>query len=178
MAKAQEVLAELAVTDPLTSVYNRRFFDQRLLESFSLLQRQQMPLHVLALDLDHFKAINDRYGHQVGDKVLVYFADVLKRCVRRHDVVARTGGEEFAVLMLNIPREQALRAAERIRDTMEKGSLAIEGQSVRVTTSIGLASVDPDRKPMPEPSTLMRAADAALYAAKHQGRNRVVVDKT
>ena len=175
MAQAQDVLAKLAVTDPLTGVYNRRYFDQRLLETISLLKRQKSPLHVLALDLDHFKSINDRYGHEAGDKVLVYFADVLKRCVRRHDVVARIGGEEFSVLMFNIPQAQAIRAAERIREQMEKGSLALTGTTVSVTTSIGLATLDPQAGDNADPAALMRAADTALYAAKNQGRNRVVV---
>jgi diguanylate cyclase (GGDEF)-like protein len=178
MVKAQEALTLLALTDPLTGVYNRRYFDRRLLETYSLTQRQQVPLHVLALDLDHFKAINDTHGHQAGDKVLIHFAEVLKRCVRRHDVVARVGGEEFDVLMFNIPKEQALRAAERIREQMEKGALDLDGRTVNVTTSIGLASLDPGREPRADPATLMRAADAALYEAKHHGRNRVVVAPT
>jgi len=176
MATAQEALAQLAVTDPLTNVYNRRFFDLRLMETFSLMQRQSAPLHLLALDLDHFKSINDRHGHQVGDQVLVNFAEILKRCVRRHDVVARTGGEEFAILMFGIPQDQAIRAAERIRDQVAQATLQVAGQPVQVTTSIGVASLLRAPQPNQGPEDLVGAADAALYAAKHQGRNRVIVD--
>jgi diguanylate cyclase (GGDEF)-like protein len=175
MARAQEALAELAVTDPLTGVYNRRYLDQRAAETFSLFQRQQAPLHLLALDLDHFKTINDRYGHPVGDQVLVNFADILKRCVRRHDVVARTGGEEFAILMYGIPQDQAIRAAERIRGEVAQTTLSLAGQAVRVTTSIGLASMLPPPRPVQGPQDLLSAADAALYQAKNEGRNRVVI---
>jgi diguanylate cyclase (GGDEF)-like protein len=175
MAKAHEALTLLALTDPLTGVYNRRYFDRRLLETFSLAERHQVPLHVLALDLDHFKSINDRYGHPAGDQMLIYFAEVLKRCVRRHDVVARVGGEEFDVLMFNISKDKAVRAAERIRAQMEKGSLVLDGKTVRVTTSIGLATLDPEVVTNPDPEALIRAADTALYAAKNQGRNRVIV---
>lgn len=176
MVTAQEALAQLAVTDPLTGVYNRRYFDQRLMETFSLVQRQHAPLHLLALDLDHFKAINDRHGHQVGDLVLVNFADILKRCVRRHDVVARTGGEEFAILMFGIPQDQAIRAAERIRDQVAQATLDVAGQSVRVTTSIGLASLLHPPQPGQDPQYLVGIADAALYTAKNEGRDRLVVD--
>lgn len=175
MARAQEALAELAATDPLTGVYNRRYLDQRVAETFSLFQRQQAPLHLLALDLDHFKTINDRYGHPVGDQVLVNFADILRRCVRRHDVVARTGGEEFAILMYGIPQNQAIRAAERIRGEVAQATLSLAGQPVRVTTSIGLASLLPPPKPGQLPQNLLSVADAALYQAKNEGRNRVVI---
>lgn len=177
LTQAQKVLEQLAVTDPLTGLYNRRYFEERMRETFSLIGRQKVTVHLLMFDLDHFKAINDRWGHSVGDAVLVHFSEIMRRCVRRHDIIARIGGEEFIIAMLNIPLEQATRAAERIRKEVEGAPYRLGPDSIPVTTSIGLASFGDgwsDNEP-PTLDSLMKQADAALYRAKSEGRNRLVI---
>jgi diguanylate cyclase (GGDEF)-like protein len=176
LTQAQKVLEQLAVTDPLTGLYNRRYFEERMRETFSLIGRQKVTVHLLMFDLDHFKLINDRWGHSVGDAVLVHFSEIMRRCVRRHDIIARIGGEEFVIAMLNIPVEQATRAAERIRKEVEGMPYKLGPDSIPVTTSIGLASFgDGWSDEPPTLDTLMKQADAALYRAKSEGRNRLVI---
>jgi diguanylate cyclase (GGDEF)-like protein len=128
-------------------------------------------LAVVMLDIDHFKAINDRYGHPCGDEVLRHVVGQLTSCVRRIDLVGRLGGEEFAVVLPAIPAATALRAAERLRSQVADSTVAVGDETIRVTVSIGVAMArDGDR-------TIEQAlarADAALYTAKGTGRNRVV----
>ncbi len=163
-----------AVTDQLTGVFNRRFLDSFLEKQTQVAIRLKHPLAVLMLDLDQFKAFNDRHGHQAGDTLLKAFAQVATACVREGDLVARYGGEEFTVVLPNATREAANEIAERIRaeaETMRVPELA--GMAPPVTTvSIGLAVVPDEAK---QAAGLISAADAALYNAKQAGRNRVVV---
>jgi diguanylate cyclase (GGDEF)-like protein len=161
-----------AHTDPLTGLANRRRFDEHLAAAIDAAQRDGRPLSLLALDLDHFKGVNDQHGHGVGDDVLRATAQALREAVRGGDVAARLGGEEFAVVMPRTDVEGAVKLAERLREAV--AALRVpdaEGREVRFTTSIGTATVSGARI---DGSRLVGAADEALYAAKRGGRNRTV----
>jgi diguanylate cyclase (GGDEF)-like protein len=161
-----------AQTDPLTGALNRRAFMAR---GARLLQRhaeQRAPLCLLFLDLDHFKSLNDRFGHSGGDDVLTGFVDLVNACIRPTDFLFRIGGEEFCCLLPHTTTEQALRVAERIRHQFEITMIEVAGTVVKATTSLGIASTDTFGY---ELDRLMRRADMAVYAAKRAGRNRVMV---
>ncbi|MGN6551281.1 MAG: GGDEF domain-containing protein [Pararhizobium sp.] len=162
-------LEQAATTDGLTGMHNRRYFDDAMVEYLKAFRAIDKPVGMMVLDLDHFKAINDTHGHDVGDEVLRQVAACLLEFTRYHDVVARLGGEEFAVLSPNISHRQLHALADRIRAAI--GSLKIVSGNVtlRVTVSIGLAVWDGQESG----DDLYRRADKQLYAAKRQGRNRV-----
>jgi diguanylate cyclase (GGDEF)-like protein len=165
-----EEIYQLATHDPLTGLFNRRQFSDLLAAETARGLRRE-PRTVLAfIDVDHFKQINDRFGHVEGDGVLKQLTDILRRHVRAGDVLARIGGEEFAVLMADTNIEQAQQFGERVREAVAQSSFTPAGTSQRMTVSVGLAAMTAGRK---DPSELMRAADRALYAAKESGRNRV-----
>ncbi|MCC5857298.1 MAG: diguanylate cyclase [Ectothiorhodospiraceae bacterium] len=175
LSSANAQLETASITDGLTGVYNRRHFDQTLVREWHRAQRQQSPLSVVMLDLDHFKPINDEYGHQVGDLCLQEIGRTLKQTVTRAgDVAARYGGEEFAVILPNTPARGALTIAEEIRRRIA-GIVPADpsAASVRMTASLGVATAEPDFQGRPE--DLVYAADAAVYRAKTLGRNRVVM---
>lgn len=175
LVEAQQALEQMAVTDPLTALYNRRYFTERLSEAFASIDREQILIHIIMFDLDHFKNVNDTYGHQMGDAVLVQFSHILRRAVRKNDIIARIGGEEFVIAMFNIPSDRAHAAADRIRAEVEKYKFESEGNKLRLTTSIGVAS-HPDLKlESPTLEKMLQEADEALYYAKTHGRNRMVV---
>jgi diguanylate cyclase (GGDEF)-like protein len=159
-------LAELSTTDPLTGAANRRRLD-RDLKAFCA--NPAATGAFLLIDLDGFKAFNDRYGHLAGDRCLKEIADCMANQLRRCDLLARFGGEEFAVLMPDVQETEALDAAERLRQAVEDNRFVIDGQFVSVTISIGVADVAACQ----DPTVLLGASDAALYAAKKSGRNRV-----
>jgi len=161
-----------ALADPLTGVSNRRGF---LLECDELTREQaekSQTASVLVLDLDHFKSINDRFGHAIGDRVLQVFAQTAAANLRATDLFGRLGGEEFAVLLCNVGRERALVAAERIRSTFAEVALEVDGRPVSATVSIGVAMSEGKRVDV---SGLLVQADQALYRAKERGRNRVEI---
>ena len=166
----QRRLAELAAGDPLTGAYNRRSFDGRLAHEVEQAQASGAPLSMLALDLDHFKAINDRHGHQAGDAVLKEACRRAAAAVRETDMIARVGGEEFAVLLPATPRARAEEVAERIRRAVCAAPVVHEGVEIRVSSSIGVAQY----RGGGAGDALVKAADAALYEAKRTGRNRFV----
>jgi diguanylate cyclase (GGDEF)-like protein len=166
LAAENASLAELSTTDPLTGAANRRRLD-RDLKMFCAKPRATGAF--LLIDIDGFKAFNDRYGHLAGDNCLKEIANCMANQLRRCDLLARFGGEEFAVLMPDVQESEAMDAAERLRQAVEDNRFVIEGQFVRVTISIGVADV----AACPEPTLLLGASDAALYAAKKSGRNRV-----
>jgi diguanylate cyclase (GGDEF)-like protein len=147
----------------------RRLFFQRLDEERRQAEKKQAPLSLLMLDIDHFKSVNDTYGHQAGDLVLRQFGAVLMKCVRPDDLVARYGGEEFAVLLPGAPVDRAREIAERIRKAVESEPFPIGSeQTINKTTSIGISSLEPgDTR-----DSLLKKADYALYFAKNHGRNR------
>ena len=167
-------LLELSRTDGLTGLINRRYFDERLESEFSRAVRYRSPLSCFMMDLDHFKRINDTWGHVFGDAVLREVALVARRALREVDILARYGGEELVALLPQTAPAEARRAAERIRAGVESLDLSprAEGASaVRCTVSIGVASVPADR--ITTGGELVQAADECLFAAKGAGRNRV-----
>jgi diguanylate cyclase (GGDEF)-like protein len=172
-----ETIKRTSFIDTLTGVNNRRCFEQRIGEELDRCQRSAEPISCLFLDLDHFKSINDTYGHLFGDKVLTTVGAAIKTQLRNNDVLARYGGEEFIALLSGINELKALEIAERIRKTIQSLTIEFDGISASVTLSIGSATYLPDGKHTAlasEISTkLIKAADTALYVAKEHGRNRV-----
>jgi diguanylate cyclase (GGDEF)-like protein len=160
-----------ALEDGLTGLYNRRAFNDQLARALAQADRKQGRLTLLLLDVDHFKKLNDTYGHPAGDAALKSIARTLRRVLRGGDVAARYGGEEFVVILPDTDAEGGRRLAERARESVERGALVFEGASLRFTASFGLAVWPDDAR---EPEALLAAADRALYAAKQGGRNRVV----
>lgn len=167
----EKKLMELATTDGLTGAANRRSIMQTLGDSFVLARRHHRSLSVLVIDADHFKNINDIYGHQAGDQVLVRLAAIANSCLRATDHFGRLGGEEFVAVLPDTDAEQALQVAERLREAMARETIILDdGRPVQFTVSIGAASL---AATMPTPEILVSTADTALYAAKATGRNRV-----
>lgn len=167
-----ERLENLAATDALTRLFNRRYFDGALARELARADRASSSLALLLLDIDHFKRFNDTYGHAMGDVVLKKVAATLARALRKADVLARYGGEEFVVLLPQVSERGALDSAERIRLSVERAQIHPGGPRKRVTVSVGLALFPKDAASGAE---LLKAADKALYEAKAAGRNRVVV---
>ncbi|MGJ7043461.1 diguanylate cyclase (GGDEF)-like protein [Shinella sp. BE166] len=165
----------LAVTDGLTGLANRRCFDESLEAECRKASNTRAPLTLLLVDVDRFKAFNDHYGHQAGDQCLVEVGACLRNAARRAgDVVARYGGEEFAVILPNTTSEAALALAEAFRIELELRSIPhIASEFGVVTASVGIATFEPDAGHLP-PGSLVKQADTSLYAAKAEGRNRVV----
>ncbi len=168
--EASEAQRRAIACDHLTGIGNRRTFFEAAELEFSRGQRSTRWLSLLMLDLDRFKDINDQYGHPVGDIVLRDFAALLSACFREVDIVARIGGEEFAVLMPSTDRDEAERAAERLRRMVASHAVQSGGHTVHYTVSGGIATVDSAGTDL---ETLMRKADSALYTAKDAGRNRI-----
>lgn len=173
LAMAVEKLDKLARTDPLTGLFNRRVFQERLGFEIRRAARTGYPLALLMADIDHFKAINDRHGHPTGDGVLVQVADGLRESVRATDIVARIGGEEFAILLLDTTRDDAMAVAEKVRTALSRPNYRDEdGQSIgTVTISVGVAMCPEDAE---DEKSLLRESDTALYVAKDTGRDQVV----
>ena len=169
LSARSETLEHAALTDALTGMQNRRYFDDALKEYLEEFARIQKPVGLLILDLDHFKQVNDTHGHDVGDEVLRTVSNCLKDFTRFHDVVARLGGEEFAVVAPNMDENMLLKLAERIRKAV--ASLVVQSGNIRlrVTTSVGLAVWDGKESA----DEFFRRADRMLYEAKRLGRNRV-----
>lgn len=169
----QRQMYESALRDGLTRAFNKRYFNERLIAEFHFAVRHDVPLSLLLLDLDHFKRVNDRYGHVTGDYVLARFAEQVQRNVRNEDVFARFGGEEFAIISRAIARDAAQRFAERLRGMVETLMIEYEGQRIPLTMSVGIAALP--EAVLAEPIDLLRAVDNALYRAKSKGRNQVAV---
>jgi len=174
-AMNMERVKELGLTDTLTGANNRRYFDQRLEEEIELSRRNIQPLGCVMLDIDHFKNINDRYGHQTGDAVIKQVAQLARAELRGSDVLARYGGEEFVALLIRTDTDVALEVAERIRKSVAKQTFtSIDGQVFRLTLSAGVATTCHLLGGLVNSEDLVADADKALYEAKEQGRNRVV----
>jgi len=170
LSHVNETLKRLAATDALTGAVNRRAFLERGSGELARAARANRPTTLLALDIDHFKAVNDRFGHPGGDSMLKALVAMLKRETRVSDIVARLGGEEFCVLLPETPAEAAMPVAERIRHEAEQLAVAHGEATIRATISIGVAQISGRIRNL---DALVAAADAALYAAKAAGRNRV-----
>ncbi|MCX5719783.1 MAG: diguanylate cyclase [Nitrospirae bacterium] len=164
----------MAITDPLTEIYNRRHFDTIFKREFIRVTRYKTPLSCLMIDVDHFKRINDTFGHQTGDSVLKEIAQIIKSCLRTEvDIVARWGGEEFIVLLTQTKKEEALNPALRMLKAISEHTFSGITSNEQITVSIGVAGA-------PDPSIdngekLIRATDNALYEAKNKGRNRIEI---
>jgi len=173
----QELDAErLAMTDALTGVYNRRTLFDLGDKELSRARRTGASLSLIILDLDHFKRINDKYGHLGGDAVLLRFVEVVRGCLRQSDVLTRCGGEEFCILLPDVGSAGAKVVGERIRAAVEAARFSVDGAPLKVTASAGIASL-PSGTAEVKLSALVARADQALYVAKRDGRNRVSVSK-
>jgi diguanylate cyclase (GGDEF)-like protein/PAS domain S-box-containing protein len=172
-----EQLEHLAVHDPLTGLYNRRELDISLVQEYAILQRQNQPFALMILDIDHFKKVNDSWGHPVGDEVLIGLAHLLKQDLRLNDKLIRYGGEEFAIILPSLKITDAHLLAERIRAHIEQSSFHIkvsknDSVDLKITISIGLACA---YKVADDPKSIIKKADDALYVAKRNGRNQTIV---
>ena len=163
-------LSERVSIDNLTGIKNRYYFDERIKEEVDLAKRQKVSFSLLLFDLDHFKLVNDNFGHDIGDKVLKRVTDAVSKIIRSYDIFARWGGEEFVVLMPNTTEAEAVLAAEKIRKAVED---IIHPDIEKITISIGIAIWEVDD----DVDQIFVKADKALYTAKNQGRNRVMVYK-
>lgn len=171
---AQVELTRLAYRDTLTDLHNRRYFDEHFQREWERARRSRQPLSLLLIDLDHFKAYNDRYGHAAGDSCLVEFSHLLSRCANRPaDIVARLGGEEFGLVLPETSAIRGAKVAQRLQLLLEQNAIPHEaGPRGLLTFSAGVASIEqPDG---PGPAELFEQADRALYECKHRGRNAIV----
>lgn len=168
----QAQLSEQANRDPLTGLYNRRYLDTTLGRELAQAQRHGHGASLLLLDIDHFKRINDDFGHPAGDEVLRQVGNVLHRLSRKSDLVCRFGGEEFLLWLPNTPPDKAREHAEKIRLALQACKVGVDSQTRRIQASVGIASLSEEAN---TPEAMIACADSALYAAKHGGRNQVVV---
>lgn len=169
----QQQMYDAALRDGLTKAFNKKYFLDRLETEFAYARRHKTALSLLIFDGDHFKKVNDTYGHLAGDYVLVTLAKITKATIRSEDVFARYGGEEFAVICRTIPLVSAGVLGERIRAGVQNTRFEFEGKHIPFSISVGVAALP--NSPAESAAQLIAAADAALYEAKEQGRNRVVL---
>ncbi len=171
-ARFHAEIERLAITDGLTGLFNHRHFQERLSQEFSRIDRFSEPLSVLIIDIDHFKKINDTYGHPVGDAVLKGVADKIRKTIRNIDISARYGGEEFAVILIGTDERGAMNMAERLRKAVMNKTFSADKNTFNVTISIGISTYTKGIKRKEE---LIEKADKALYQAKRGGRNRSIL---
>ncbi|MFH0962626.1 MAG: diguanylate cyclase [Planctomycetota bacterium] len=172
--EAEDRVRRLSVTDELTELYNRRFLMKRLSEELAHAERHNVGVGCVLLDIDHFKQVNDSYGHQFGDTVLRGVAKLIRGCAREEDVAARYGGEEFVLVLRNTDARAAEIVAERLRTKIAETVFHHDREEVRLTVCCGVASF-PDTVSQCSVDSLLRGADSALYLGKRQGRNRTEV---
>nr|WP_301290500.1 GGDEF domain-containing protein [Paenibacillus sp. 1781tsa1] len=181
LSEANRKLEELALTDSLTNCYNRRYLTQHLNHEVITNIQYKTPFSLLLLDIDYFKAINDRYGHVIGDEVLVRTAEAVKQSIRSTDILTRYGGEEFMIYLPHTEHDLANQIAERVRLAVESNHITVDHEimQVSITISIGILSFEdfevehvPDN-PEGYLTQLFAAVDKALYQAKQNGRNRI-----
>ncbi|MDX1454860.1 MAG: diguanylate cyclase [Gammaproteobacteria bacterium] len=168
----EAALQEKVLTDELTGLLNRRGFDEALASEHARMQRYSRPYSLVMFDLDHFKSVNDDYGHAAGDLVLEGIGDFCRSSFREQDIVARIGGEEFCAILPETDVAGACVVAERLRAEVASSVFSLEAMSLKVTVSVGVAAADPGSNS----EALMARVDAALYRAKDAGRNQVVRD--
>jgi two-component system cell cycle response regulator len=172
LAMTNRRLQQAALVDPLTEIPNRRYAMDRIQQEWAAADRSRHPLSCMMIDVDHFKRINDTYGHDTGDAVLRRTADALKASARAQDVVCRIGGEEFLVICPNTSLDAAGQCAERLRSAAAAMRVQVGTLSLQTTISVGVATMDTG---MIGPEAMIKAADQAVYAAKQAGRNRTCV---
>ncbi|MCM3570449.1 GGDEF domain-containing protein [Neobacillus mesonae] len=162
-------LRKMTTMDSLTGLYNRRYFDFYMEKIIPLSQRQQSPLTLIMVDIDHFKLVNDNYGHQCGDEALKHVAEVIKNNVRNSDAYVRFGGEEFALILPNTDLNEAVQIAERLRESVEQSDFVYNRRPIHITISMGMTLYRGEKL-----EEFIEKADQALYRAKENGRNRVI----
>ena len=162
-------LKTMSRVDGLTGLYNRRYWQERLDFSFKLARRQNKPITAMMLDIDHFKKVNDTFGHQAGDKVIKALSDVIRRSIRETDLAGRYGGEEFGIVLPDSDAENSTKVAERIRQSSAAQEVEHDGNIIRFTVSVGLAEFHPECSSSMQ---WLELADQALYEAKENGRNQ------
>lgn len=171
--KLEDDLVKLASTDPLTGIYNRRTFLRRAEEECARAGRYGHPMTFAMIDIDHFKAINDTYGHAVGDRAICHVVNILSSGLRKPDILGRWGGEEFALILPETAQEPGLITAQRLKQCVENSPITCEtekSETIQLTVSIGLSGYNKDKEPL---EALINRADQALYHAKRTGRNKV-----
>ncbi len=168
----QQKMYNAALRDPLTRIYNKKYFIDQLTTEVSYATRHKSELSLIIFDLDHFKRINDTYGHVAGDHVLIKIAELVQSKLRNEDIFARYGGEEFVIILRGIALNDAGVLAERLREAVQLCAFEFESHSMAVTISVGVADFNAENA---DSLSLVEAADAALYAAKAAGRNRVLL---
>ena len=171
----QRAMYDAALRDDLTKAFNKKHFLDRLEQEVAFVRRHGAPLSLVMFDVDHFKRVNDTFGHVAGDHVLSKLSQVAQTAIRAEDLFGRYGGEEFAVLCRNIPLLGAAAVAERVRAAVESSEFVYDAREMPVTVSLGVAAI-PDT-PAQNGLELIAAADEALYDAKHGGRNRVCIKR-
>ena len=164
-------MQKMSVTDYLTNIANRRYFMERFRQEFQRTVKFSIPLSFMVIDIDHFKKVNDTYGHLVGDEVLRQIADVLSEKIREIDFIGRYGGEEFVVFLPEADKKAALKAGERLRECIENTVFKVYDEKLRITVSIGLSTFPSSSA---DKDNLVENADKALFKAKKAGRNKVV----
>ncbi|NOZ85322.1 MAG: GGDEF domain-containing protein [Deltaproteobacteria bacterium] len=174
--KFQKELYNSVVRDGLTGTYNKKFFMDRIGSEFSFYLRHGQPLSLIMFDIDHFKKVNDTWGHQAGDFVLKKLVDVVNQCIRGEDIFARYGGEEFTLLLRDTDAEKAYILADRIRKTVAAHRFVFKRQRIPVTISLGIATLREAN--LADSDEMIAVSDEYLYKAKHLGRNRVESDLT
>jgi two-component system, NtrC family, C4-dicarboxylate transport sensor histidine kinase DctB len=172
LQKLTETLRVNAITDPLTGAWNRRFFFESVPKLVSTAKRHHFPLAIVMIDVDHFKEVNDEYGHAAGDKVLQMLTTICRESLREEDLFARIGGEEFVLALPNSDAQAALQAADRLREQLSECIVNTDGRALQVTVSCGVSAY---RESEPDIAETLKRADEALYAAKHSGRNQVKI---
>lgn len=166
-----EEIYRLTIIDGLTEIYNKRAFLETLEREFNRSQRYSRPLSMIMFDIDHFKNVNDTYGHLTGDYVLKHMSKIIKNSVRTEEFLARYGGEEFTIIMPESTRMAAINLGEKIRALVESSTFHFEGKIIPITISVGVSTLTPS---IFTPTELIAVADKKLYQAKATGRNRVV----
>jgi len=172
IGRREQLITGMALTDSLTALYNKRYYKSRLEQEFERFRRQGVLMSIIQIDLDHFKKINDSWGHQAGDEVLRVLGALLLANCRKNEVAARVGGEELSVIVCDSDGEQAYQLAERLRKQIESAEIPWQGQRINVTASFGVAcSSQGDDNAW----AVYQNADQALYRAKKEGRNQTSV---
>ncbi len=168
--KLEKTLNQLTRTDALTDIFNRRAFDEILEAEYSRFKRTGDNYSLLMLDIDHFKSVNDSYGHSAGDEVLKEFARACRSNIRNHDTVSRLGGEEFCILLPDTSAQAAAKIADKLRQWVMDNPIDTDGHSISLTVSVGVSEVEPSDG---DSLDALKRADVKLYKAKENGRNRV-----
>lgn len=176
LKEANEKIENLSIRDPLTGCYNRGYLNSQIQKEIKRATRYGKPLSIILSDIDHFKRVNDTYGHQAGDAVLIRFVETIQRVIRKDlDWIARYGGEEFLVVLPDTALGNACSVAEKLRKTISREPISWEGQEIFITSSFGLSGIDGiQQSDGPVSDCLLKIADENLYEAKRNGRNQVV----